>query len=466
MINSRILIIGDIMLDEYWFGTSNRISPESPVPIVDVQNKDFRVGGAGNVALNLFGINPNITLISCIGKDKDGKIIKKILRNKKIHFNLKEKSNCKTIKKLRIFSQNQQMIRLDFENNKVNYRLELNDKMKKEIRKSKLLIISDYQKGSLIDVKKIINYAKSKSKVIIVDPKGSNFSKYTGATILTPNINEFINIVGEVNNQSQLIRKAKNLIKKINLKGILITQGKKGMTFVSNKDVIYKNSLAQDVFDVSGAGDTVIAIFSAYLNAGKSYEEAMEMANIAASIVIRKLGTAIADKQEINKIYYKKNLVINKKYQKSISQILRIADFLKTQNKKIVLTNGCFDVIHLGHIHLLEKAKEFGDFLIVAINSDKSTRALKGKRRPINKISARIKMLEAINYVDLVVVFNELTPHNIIQMIKPDVLVKGSDYKIKDIVGSDLVKLNGGKVKIVKRVQGYSTTEILQSQNS
>jgi|688.fasta_scaffold241280_1 D-beta-D-heptose 7-phosphate kinase/D-beta-D-heptose 1-phosphate adenosyltransferase len=466
MINSRILIIGDIMLDEYWFGTSNRISPEVPVPIVDVQNKDFRVGGAGNVALNLFGINPNITLISCIGKDKDGKIIKKILRNKKIHFNLKEKSNCKTIKKLRIFSQNQQMIRLDFENDKRNYRLELNDKMKKEIRKSKLLILSDYQKGSLIDVKKIIDYAKSNSKVIIVDPKGSNFSKYAGATILTPNINEFINIVGEVNNQSQLIRKAKNLIKKIKLKGILITQGKKGMTFVSNKDVIYKNSLAQDVFDVSGAGDTVIAIFSAYLNAGKSYEEAMEMANIAASIVIKKLGTAIADKQEINKIYYKKNLVINKKYQKSISQILRITDFLKAQNKKIVFTNGCFDVIHLGHIHLLERAKEFGDFLIVAINSDKSARALKGKKRPINKISARVKTLESINYVDLVVVFNELTPLNIIQMIKPDVLVKGGDYKIKDIVGSDLVKLNGGKVKIVKTVQGYSTTKILQIQNS
>tara|TARA_B100001057_G_scaffold449822_1_gene491374 strand:- start:1813 stop:3213 length:1401 start_codon:yes stop_codon:yes gene_type:complete len=466
MINSNILVIGDIMLDEYWLGTSNRISPEAPVPVVKVDDKEFRVGGAGNVALNIFNINPKVNLISTIGKDKDGEIIKRILKSKKINFFFKETSECRSIKKLRIFTQNQQMIRLDFENNKENYKLEIGEQIKKQIRKSKLVILSDYGKGSLTDVKKIIRYAKSKSKIIIVDPKGSDFSKYSGATILTPNINEFIEIVGEVNSQAELIKKAKILINKINLKGILITQGKKGMTFISKKNVIHKNSLAQDVFDVSGAGDTVIANFSAYLNMGKTFEEAMDMANIAASIVIKKLGTAAANKREIEKIYNKKNKIFDSKYLKSTSKILQIVNFLKSQNQKIVLTNGCFDIIHIGHIHLLEKAKTFGDFLIVALNSDKSVKLLKGKKRPINKVLARIKSLEALKCVDLVVVFNELTPLNIIKTIKPNVLVKGGDYKIEGIIGAGIVKANKGKIKIVKTVKGYSTTKLLQKQNS
>ena len=464
MTNSNILVIGDVMLDEYWLGTSNRISPEAPVPVVKVDDKEFRVGGAGNVVLNLFNINPKVSLISTIGKDKDGEIIKRILKRKKINFIFKETFKCRSIKKLRIFTQNQQMIRLDFEDNKENYKLELSEQIKKQIRKSKLVILSDYGKGSLINVKKIIRYAKS--KIIIIDPKGSDYSKYSGATILTPNINEFIEIVGEVNSQAELIKKAKILIKKINLKGILITQGKKGMTFISKKNVIHKNSLAQDVFDVSGAGDTVIANFSAYLNMGNTFEEAMEMANIAASIVIKKLGTASANKREVEKIYNKKNITFNNKYLKSTSKILQIVNFLKSQNQKIVLTNGCFDIIHLGHIHLLEKAKTFGDFLIVALNSDKSVKLLKGEKRPINKVLARIKSLAALKCVDLVVVFKELTPLNIIKTIKPNVLVKGGDYKIEGIIGADVVKANKGEIKIVNTVKGYSTTKLLQKYNS
>ena len=462
MTKSNILIIGDVMLDEYWLGSSNRISPEAPVPVVKVEKKDFRVGGAGNVALNLCKFNPKVCLISTVGKDMDGKIIKKILNSKKIKFIFKEKSSCKTIKKLRIFTQNRQMIRLDFENKKENYELELNEQIKQQIRKSKLIILSDYGKGSLVNVKKIIKYAKLKSKEIIVDPKGSDFFKYSEASILTPNINEFTEVVGKVKDQTELVKKAKILINKINLKGILITQGKEGMTFVSKKNVIFKNSLAQDVFDVSGAGDTVIATFSAYLNMGKTLDEAMEKANIAASIVIKKLGTATANKQEIEKIYNKKNKIFDSKYLKSNSKILQTVNFLKSQNQKIILTNGCFDIIHLGHISLLEKAKKFGDYLIVALNSDRSVKNLKGKTRPINKVAARIKVLTALKCVDFVVVFNELTPLNIINIIRPDVLVKGGDYKIKNIIGSDIIKSNNGEVKIVKTVKGYSTTKLLQ----
>ena len=265
--------------------------------------------------------------------------------------------------------------------------------------------------------------------------------------------------------KTQLIKKARNLIQKNNLIGVLVTQGKNGMTFVTKDKVIHKNSLTQNVYDVTGAGDTVIATFSAYLNSGKTYEESMEMANIAASTVIKKIGTATVNKKEIEEIYENKNKVLNRKFYPSNSEILKKIQTIRSKNTKIVMTNGCFDIVHAGHIHLLENAKKLGDFMIVAINSDKSVKALKGKKRPVNKLSARIEVLRALSCVDLVVVFNELTPLRTIKMISPDVLVKGGDYKIKDVVGADLVKAKKGKVKIVKIKKGYSTTKILLSQN-
>ena len=465
MNNLSVLVIGDIMLDEYWFGNCNRISPEAPVPVTNIITKNFKVGGAGNVALNLAEINSNITLVSTIGKDIEGKIIKKILNNKNIDLDIKEVDDCQTIKKLRIFSKHHQMIRLDFESKKIKYKIKLDKKLKKKIDKHKLVLISDYEKGSLIEVRKIINYAKSKSRLIIIDPKGNDFSKYKGASILTPNIHEFTQIVGIIKNKSMLVKKARDLIKKNSLVGLLITQGKNGMTFVSRDKVIHKKSLVQDIYDVTGAGDTVIAIFSAYLNFGKTYEESMDMANIAASIVIKKIGTSIASKKEIDEIYDQKNKKINKrKFLISRSDILQKVKAIK-KNNKIILTNGCFDVIHAGHIQLLENAKKLGDFLIVAINSDKSIKALKGNSRPINKLSARIEVLKALACVDLIITFDELTPLKIIKMISPDYLVKGSDYKIKDVVGADVVKANKGKVKIIKIKKGFSSTKILQRQN-
>tara|TARA_B110000503_G_C7147648_1_gene413714 strand:+ start:53 stop:1444 length:1392 start_codon:yes stop_codon:yes gene_type:complete len=462
MIKSQTLIIGDIILDEYWFGDSNRISPEAPIPVVNIKNKNFRLGGAGNVALNLSEIDSNVTLVSTIGKDLDGKTIEKILKKKKLKYHLKKISHGKSIKKLRIFSGHHQMIRLDFESERKNYQLKLNNKLKNEIDKSKLILLSDYGKGTLLEIKKIIKYAKRKSKLVIIDPKGSDFSKYKYASILTPNMNEFIEVVGEVNNKTQLIKKARNLIQKNSLIGVLVTQGKNGMTFVTKDKVIHKNSLTQNVYDVTGAGDTVIATFSAYLNSGKTYEESMEMANIAASTVIKKIGTATVDKKEIEEIYENRNKILNKKFYRSNSEILKKIKMIRSKNMKIVMTNGCFDIVHAGHIHLLENAKKFGDFMIVAINSDKSVKALKGKKRPINKLSARIEVLQALSCVDLVVVFNDLTPLKTIKMISPDVLVKGGDYKVKDIVGADLVKARKGKVKIIKTKIGYSTTRILQ----
>ena len=465
MTKSQILIIGDIILDEYWFGDSNRISPEAPIPVVDINKKDFRLGGAGNVALNLLEFISNTTLISSIGKDLDGKIIKKILKKKKVKYQLKKISIGKSIKKLRVFSGQHQMIRLDFESAKKNYTLELNNKIKKEIDKSKLILLSDYGKGTLLNVRKIIKYAKTKSKLIIIDPKGSDFNKYRHASILTPNINEFINVVGEVNNKTQLIKKARNLIKKNNLIGILVTQGKNGMTFVSKNKVIQKKPLTQNVYDVTGAGDTVIATFSAYLNLGKTYEESMEMANIAASTVIKKIGTTTVNKKEIEEINEARKETLNKKFYKSNLEILKRVEEIKSKNMKLVMTNGCFDIIHAGHIHLLKNAKRFGDFLIVAINSDKSVKSLKGNKRPINKLSDRIELLKSLSFVDLIIVFNELTPIKIIKMLSPDVLVKGGDYKIKDIVGADFVKSKKGQVKTIKLKKGYSTTKLLQKKN-
>ncbi|MDA9104946.1 D-glycero-beta-D-manno-heptose 1-phosphate adenylyltransferase [Candidatus Pelagibacter sp.] len=410
-------------------------------------------------------IKSNVTLVSTIGKDLDGKVIEKILKKKKLKHHLKKISIGKSIKKLRIFSEHHQMIRLDFESERKSYELKLDIKLKNEIDKSKLILLSDYGKGALLEIRKIIKYAKGKSKIIIIDPKGSDFNKYKHASILTPNMNEFIEVVGEVNNKTQLVKKARNLIQKNNLVGVLVTQGKNGMTFVTKDKVIHKDSLTQSVYDVTGAGDTVIATFAAYLNLGKTYEESMEMANIAASMVIKKIGTATVNKKEIEEIYENKNKILNKKFYTSNSEILKKIQTVRSKNMKIVMTNGCFDIVHAGHIHLLENAKKLGDFMIVAINSDKSVKELKGKKRPVNKLSARIEMLQALSCVDLVVVFNELTPLKTIKMISPDVLVKGGDYKIKDIVGADLVITKKGKVRIIKTKKGYSTTKILLSQN-
>lgn len=462
MTKQQILIIGDIILDEYWFGDSKRISPEAPIPVVNINNKDFRLGGAGNVALNLSKIDKNVTLVSSIGKDEDGKIIKNILKKEKIKSYLKKINLGKSIKKLRVFSGHHQMMRLDFEGNKKNYEIKLDQKLKKEINKSKIIILSDYNKGVLINIKKIINYAKSKSKRIIVDPKGSDFKKYKNTSILTPNMDEFINVVGEVKNNSQLIKKARYEIKKNNLEGMLVTQGKNGMTLIMKNKVIHKNSIAQNVYDVTGAGDTVIATFSAYLNSGETYEKSLEMASIAASTVIKKIGTASINKKEIEEIYENKNKTLDKKFYKSNSEILNKIETLRAKNTKIVLTNGCFDMLHAGHIHLLESAKKLGDYLIVAINSDKSIQMLKGKKRPINKLSARIKIIKALSCVDLVVVFNELTPIKTIKMISPDILVKGADYKIKEIVGANFVKAKKGKVKTISIKRGFSTTRLIQ----
>jgi len=460
MLKNKILVIGDLMLDEYWFGNSNRISPEAPAPVVNITKKEYRIGGAGNVALNLLEIGVNVTLVSSIGKDLDGKIIKDLLKKKSLVSHLSI-NKCKTIKKQRIFSQDHQMMRLDIESNKEDYEIKMSNDLKDKINKSKLIILSDYGKGTLLDIKNIIKYAKSKGKLIIIDPKGLDFLKYTGATILTPNFKEFSTIVGTVINETDLKIKSKQLIKKLKLDGLLVTRGKDGMTFITKNNILHKQSLAQDVFDVTGAGDTVIAAFSAYLSDGKSFTESIEMANIAASIVIKKVGTATASRKEIEDILNLKDRNLNKKYYKDPAELLNQIKYIKSKNLKIVMTNGCFDILHPGHIHLLENAKKFGDFIIVAINTDKSVKKIKGGNRPFNSLTSRIKMLTSLSCVDLVVSFNEVNPKNIIKMISPNILVKGGDYKIKDIIGADYVKSYNGEVKVVKLKDGYSTTKIL-----
>ena len=460
MLKNKILVIGDLMLDEYWFGNSNRISPEAPAPVVNITKKEYRIGGAGNVALNLLEIGVNVTLVSSIGKDLDGKIIKDLLKKKSLVSHLSI-NKCKTIKKQRIFSQDHQMMRLDIESNKEDYEIKMSNDLKDKINKSKLIILSDYGKGTLLDIKNIIKYAKSKGKLIIIDPKGLDFLKYTGATILTPNFKEFSAIVGTVINETDLKIKSKQLIKKLKLDGLLVTRGKDGMTFITKNNILHKQSPAQDVFDVTGAGDTVIAAFSAYLSDGKSFTESIEMANIAASIVIKKVGTATASRKEIEDILNLKDRNLNKKYYKDPAELLNQIKYIKSKNLKIVMTNGCFDILHPGHIHLLENAKKFGDFIIVAINTDKSVKKIKGGNRPFNSLTSRIKMLTSLSCVDLVVSFNEVNPKNIIKMISPNILVKGGDYKIKDIIGADYVKSYNGEVKVVKLKDGYSTTKIL-----
>ncbi len=300
-LNKKITVIGDLMLDEYWLGSVNRISPEAPVPIVNIANKSYKVGGAGNVAMNIAMLGVKVNLISSIGTDEEGKIIKKILKKNKIYTNFQISKNKKTIKKLRILNNNQQMMRLDFDGDKNDFILKYKKKLSELIKQSNVIVFSDYEKGCLSEIQKLIKISNRLKKTIVIDPKGNDFYRYKNSTILTPNLKEFENIVGKINNDRQLVSKGKNLIKELNLTALLVTRGSQGMTLITNKDSFKLEALAEEVYDVTGAGDTVVALIASCLAANLNFYQAANYANIAASLVVKKIGTEIFDLNELKK---------------------------------------------------------------------------------------------------------------------------------------------------------------------
>lgn len=463
---AKVLVVGDVMLDRYWNGDTLKISQEAPVPVIHINKSEERAGGAANVALNISSLGGQVTLIGIVGKDSLAKNLEKILHTNNVKTIFHKSVSNQTINKIRVIDKNHQLVRIDFEK-----KYEQNDAkqvlkiFKSQIKHFDVVVLSDYGKGTLVFVKELIKIAKKYSKKILVDPKGKDFTIYSDATLITPNFNEFELVVGQCETEKEIVKRGYELVKKHNLEALLITRGAKGMTLLEkNSAPVNLESKASEVFDVSGAGDTVIAALATSLAIKTSIKESANLANIAAGIVVRKFGTSTVSCQELEKELSNTPNFHSKVMDKE--SLLKKLKELKKQNKKIVFTNGCFDILHAGHVIYLEQAKALGNILIVAVNDDNSVKKLKGKDRPINLLNKRMLVLAALEMIDFIVPFSEDTPIKLIQSISPNVLVKGGDYKPRDIVGYSHVTKNGGSVKIIKYVGGFSTTNILKKINS
>lgn len=460
---TKILVIGDIMLDRYWSGPSTRVSPEAPVPVVKISEMEDRLGGAANVAKNLSALGCKATLCGVIGDDDAGKSIASLLEKFNITNAIEIKNSTQTITKLRIISRHQQLLRLDFEEPATqNTNENLIKNISSLIDSADLVILSDYAKGTVCDAQSLISICRSKNVPIFIDPKGNNFKRYQNANFITPNKSEFEIEVGSCDSIETIFKKAQTLKSTLSVDGILVTLGEKGMALVNKNDAPHASAAtAKDVYDVTGAGDTVIATFAAAIAAGTNTRDAMRLANIAAGIVVGKLGTSSATPQEL--------AIAQKSESRAVrSGILSFEDLMselkvcKIKGERIVFTNGCFDILHAGHIQYLEKAAELGDRLIVAINSDESIKRIKGDKRPILSLRERMELMASLRCVDWVISFDEDTPIKLIKQILPDTLVKGGDYEKENIVGFKEVKNNGGETLVIPYAEGHSTTSIVE----
>ena len=460
--NVHVLVVGDVMLDRYWRADANRISPEAPVPVASIKDTHDRAGGAANVALNISSLGSQATLLGVVGEDAEGVSLQTLLEQNNIHSRLIASDSVRTTSKIRIVSRNQQLIRLDFDDKAQKCNSEISKQFAEALGSASIVIFSDYGKGVLSDAQSMIQMAQDAGKRIIVDPKGNDFSIYKNASVITPNYSEFCAVVGECDSEQEIYDKAKKLCEVHKFEALLITRSEKGMTLVM-RDGKVSNFPAQmrEVYDVTGAGDTVISAFAMSLAADNDFEQAAQVANIAASIVVGKFGAATVSIEELtqgmlNYEYPSSKLISSEALQKRIEDA-------HAKDKAVVFTNGCFDVLHKGHAHLLREAAAQGDMLVVALNSDDSVARLKGEGRPVNTLQDRAEMLSYFSSVDWVVSFDEDTPEKIIELLSPDVLVKGGDYSPEEIVGSEYIKKRGGQVKIIPFVDGYSTSKIISA---
>jgi len=462
---SRILVIGDIILDRYVWGECTRISPEAPIQILNVRSQEARLGGAANVARNLATLSANNKWISCggvVGSDDEGKIVFSLLKKANVSTeNVVFDKTRQTTTKTRMISHNQQILRIDNEKNSPISR-DIEHRLVKRVNdilyKYDAIVFSDYSKGTLTEslCKNLIAKAKKLGKFVIAGPKGKDFTKYEGADGIVLNHSELISISGI----SPIENASAKIIKLLSLKFLVVTLGENGLAlYKSDGTSLYLPTAARDVYDVTGAGDTVLATFALFYIAKVPLEDCAKLANIAAGIVVGKIGTAVATRQEIlsalRGIGYRTDGKIV-----DINTLRRILSS-ERKSKKIVFTNGCFDILHVGHISTLQFAKGLGDILVVGINSDKSVRSIKLSPRPIVPQDERAKILAALALVDFVVLFDEQTPLNIIKKIKPDILVKGADWKGREVVGQNFVESYGGSVKLSPIVPGVSTSNII-----
>lgn len=460
----NILVIGDLMIDHYLWGSCDRISPEAPVQVVNVKKESSVLGGAGNVINNLFTLGATVDVISVIGDDNVANELKSLLEKIKISTSsLIVENNRKTSKKSRLIASQQQVLRYDMESiddiNEESHKKIISN-LEKNIKKYSSIILSDYGKGVLTTklTQDIINIANKNGVKVLVDPKGKDYSKYKGSYTLTPNkkeAQEATNI--DIKDENSLINALKNLKEKCDLEVSLITLSEQGIA-IFDENLTIKPTVAREVYDVTGAGDTVIASIAFALGNDLNINEAVSFANLAAGVVVGKLGSATTTLDEIYEYESSLHKSNSNSHIKTFEEIEKLASKLHNLSKKIVFTNGCFDILHVGHVKYLEEARSYGDVLILGLNADSSVKKLKGDSRPINNQDDRAYILASLESVDYVVIFEEETPYELIKLIKPHVLVKGGDYEGKDVVGQDIAD----ELKLVKFVDGKSTTNTIK----
>ncbi len=465
---AKILVVGDLMLDRYWHGPTSRISPEAPVPVVKIEESEERAGGAGNVALNIAALNGLPSLVGITGQDEAAQILKNQLTPYGVDCQFVELAGCTTITKLRVLSRHQQLIRLDFEDafsqNKEpieSTKLLLNV-FAENLPQHEVILFSDYQKGTLAQLPELIRLARAENKKIIIDPKGSDFSIYRGATLLTPNLSELEVIVGTCQSDEQLVEKAEKLRQELDLEALLVTRSEKGMTLLqAGKTAVHLPTRARDVYDVTGAGDTVIATLAASIAAGMDMVDAVKLANLAASVVVGKVGTATVTVHELRAAM--RQLSDVEQGIVAEERLITLVKDARNHGEKVIMTNGCFDILHAGHVTYLEQAKSLGDRLIVAVNDDDSVKRIKGPERPVNTMTRRMQVLAGLSCVDWVVPFYEDTPTRLICDVAPSALVKGGDNNPDDIPGGQCVREQGGEVLVMEYVDNCSTTGLIRS---
>jgi D-beta-D-heptose 7-phosphate kinase/D-beta-D-heptose 1-phosphate adenosyltransferase len=462
---AKVLCIGDVILDKFVYGDVARISPEAPIPVFNIRNDKLMLGGAGNVVCNLSGLGAKTQFIAVVGNDKAGKDTKNLMATiPNVRSTLIVEKQRRTSIKTRFVAGGQQMMRTDDETI-APIRNDTKQKIIKLVNSAlnncTALILSDYAKGVLTPeiTIEIIRLAKKAGIPIVVDPQGNNYEQYKGADIVTPNRKELSLATNmPVNNEDQIITAARKLISKNKISFILATRSSDGMTLVDQKRSDTFKAEAREVFDVSGAGDTVVATIAASLSAGIDLKQAVRLANISAGIVVAKAGTAVAYITDIIQVLEEREF-LNKDIKIFNSKsVLNRAKFWRSQNLKIGFTNGCFDLLHPGHIATISTAKAACDKLIIGLNNDSSVRRLKGKQRPIQTEKVRAQILTALKNVDAVVIFSENTPSKIIEVLKPDIFIKGADYKINEIPEARIVKSYGGEILLAELAEGHSTT--------
>ena len=457
----RILVVGDAMLDEYWFGDTSRISPEAPVPVVRTQSKKQCPGGAANVAVNLAALGADTRIAAVIGNDHRGVQLRALLEGCGVCCKLLE-SGSSTIHKLRVLSRSQQLIRLDSEQIISGHEEDFVRLFSEELKDVDVVVFSDYGKGTLGDVQDLIALSRKLGVPTIVDPKGQHFERYRGSTVLTPNQGEFESEVGAWSDEAEFLAKGEALHSSLDLgAALLVTRGEKGMVlFSGDGPPLSLGAESREVFDVTGAGDTVVALLSAGIGSGLSLEEAAALSNLGAGLVVKKIGVATVSPSELRLALHRRGM--GGRGLIDMEQLVEFVNEAKARGERVVMTNGCFDILHAGHVSYLEEAKGLGDRLVVAVNDDESVKKLKGASRPVTKLEDRMAVLAGLAAVDWVVSFSEQTPVDLIARVLPDVLVKGGDYRAEEIAGGQSVIKNGGEVRVLSLKKGRSTSAMIE----